>query len=312
MPNSPRTLILLATCNGERYLREQLDSFLAQTDDAWDLLVSDDGSTDHTLEILDHFKETVRENHEVTIVDGPQSGCAQNFLSLIKKVPAETEIISFSDQDDVWLPYKIEISRMALEKNLDADLPMMYCAGSFICNADLTKCQPSPNFPKPPSFNNALVQSIAGGNTMMFNQPAIRLLQDAAQDVETIVFHDWWAYQIMMGCGGHVKRDGTSLLYYRQHASNVVGSNQTFRSKLARISFILANKLYNWNNINIQNLRASHSKLTPEAQVAVSYYSAARSGCAINRIRNMYHSGATRQRNSETIALYLMCLAQKM
>lgn len=82
-----RTLILLATYNGGKYLRAQLDSFLAQTNDQWDLLVSDDGSSDDTLEILTGFKAQVSGRHEVTLLPGPQKGCAQNFLSLIRHVP---------------------------------------------------------------------------------------------------------------------------------------------------------------------------------------------------------------------------------
>ena len=100
-------LILLASFNGGKFLEQQLDSFSAQTHEHWNLLVSDDGSSDNTLDILARFQAKLEGRHNVSVVDGPRSGCANNFLSLLKRIPNDSSLVAMSDQDDVWLPEKL-------------------------------------------------------------------------------------------------------------------------------------------------------------------------------------------------------------
>ncbi len=307
-----RTLILLATYNGGKYLPAQLDSFLAQTNDQWDLLVSDDGSTDDTLDILTSFKAQVSGRHEVTLLSGPQKGCAQNFLSLIRHIPDGTEFIMFSDQDDVWLPGKIARAQEVLAREQVQSQPVLYAAGSLVSNEALTQSVKSPALQRAPSFGNALVQSIGGGNTMMLNGPATALLRAAAEDVDTIVLHDWWAYQLISGCGGKVIRDQSHLLYYRQHGGNVIGANNSIRGKLYRLIFVAGRQFAKWNETNIKALSASAHRLTPEAREALCQYDQARKGGLWHRLRALWRSGAARQTWKGTFALYLACIARKL
>ena len=102
MAKQPHVAILMCTLNGERFLKEQLDSFTTQTHQDWTLWVSDDGSTDQTLEIL---RATQAEwgADRLKIVEGPRKGFARNFLSLACRAEIEAEYFAFSDQDDVWL-----------------------------------------------------------------------------------------------------------------------------------------------------------------------------------------------------------------
>ncbi|NRP42777.1 glycosyltransferase family 2 protein [Aliiroseovarius sp. xm-m-339-2] len=307
-----RTLILLATYNGGKYLRAQLDSFLAQTNDQWDLLVSDDGSSDDTLEILTGFKAQVSGRHEVTLLSGPQKGCAQNFLSLIRHVPEGTGFIMFSDQDDVWLPEKIARAQAALAGEGAPDQPVLYAAGSLVSNETLTQSVKSPALRRVPSFGNALVQSIGGGNTMMLNGAATALLRAAAEDVDTVVVHDWWAYQMISGCGGKVIREQSHLLYYRQHGGNVIGANSSIRGKLYRLAFVAGRQFAQWNDTNIKALTASSHRLTPEAREALFQYCEARKGGVLHRLRALWKSGAARQTWKGSAALYLACIARKL
>ncbi|NRP23394.1 UDP-Glc:alpha-D-GlcNAc-diphosphoundecaprenol beta-1,3-glucosyltransferase WfgD [Aliiroseovarius sp. xm-m-379] len=307
-----RTLILLATYNGGKYLRAQLDSFLAQTNDQWDLLVSDDGSSDDTLEILTGFKAQVSGRHEVTLLPGPQKGCAQNFLSLIRHVPEGTGFLMFSDQDDVWLPEKIARAQAALAREGSTHQPVLYAAGSLVSNESLTQSVKSPALRRAPSFGNALVQSIGGGNTMMLNGAATALLRAAAEDVDTIVVHDWWAYQMISGCGGKVIREQSHLLYYRQHGGNVIGANSSIRGKLYRLAFVAGRQFAQWNDTNIKALTASSHRLTPEAREALFQYGEARKGGVLHRLRALWKSGAARQTWKGTVALYLACIARKL
>ena len=116
-PLSPQTrvTILLTTWNGAAHLQQQLDSYLAQNHDAWDLWVSDDGSTDGTLEILNAFQAAERHRREVRIVAGPQRGHAANFLSLLCHPDLPAGPVALSDQDDVWLPGKLRLALSALK-----------------------------------------------------------------------------------------------------------------------------------------------------------------------------------------------------
>lgn len=303
-----RLLILLATHNGEKFIQEQLESFMAQTDRNWDLLVSDDLSTDGTMDILRKFKAQTENDHKVTIVQGPAQNSAANFLSLIKQVPKGTELVLFSDQDDVWLPDKLARARRAIEFEAQQDLPILYSAASFICDRNLKSCKAPTPFRKPPSFKNALVQSIGGGNTMALNGVAIRLLQAASKEAGEVPVHDWWMYQLITGSGGIVIRDASPVLYYRQHDDNAIGANTSLRGKLRRMLFIYDHGFVTWNDQNILALNASRHRLTPQARRALSYYAASRHGHALKRVVALYRSGVLRQRRSGTIALYLACL----
>lgn len=112
----------------------------------------------------------------------------------------------------------------------------------------------SPVFQKPPSFANALVQSLAVGNTMVLNKVA-RDLVVKASDYTPVVSHDWWCYQIITGAGGIVTYDKKPSLQYRQHDKNIVGANGGWKARYSRIFSILQGKFRTWNNINGQALQ---------------------------------------------------------
>ena len=96
----------------------------------------------------------------------------------------------------------------------------------------------SPLFKAPLSFENALVQSIAGGNTMLFNEETRKLLA-TTRESSHIVSHDWWSYILVTGCGGEVCYDPESTLNYRQHSQNLIGSNISIRGRLQRLRRLL-------------------------------------------------------------------------
>ncbi|RPE64654.1 glycosyl transferase family 2 [Pacificibacter maritimus] len=310
--DTAKILILLATYNGDAFLQEQLDSLIAQTDKNWDLLVSDDGSSDTTVEILQRFKQAHSTDHDITILTGPQSGCAQNFLFLIRSIPENTRLISFSDQDDVWFPDKLARARKALNEAKQPSTPLLYAADVLICDHKLAPLHTFQKRTWTPSVGNSFVQSIGAGNTMMLNAPAIRLLQTAANEVDDVVVHDWWAYQVISCCGGTVLRDPNAVLRYRQHDNNVIGSNISRWGQLQRVRFVSDRRFAKWNDINIKALNASRKHFTAEAKRALSYYSAARFGPLPKRLVALFRSGAARQRRRGNFALYLACITKRL
>ena len=101
-------------------------------------------------------------------------------------------------------------------------------------------------FRRRPSFENALVQSLAGGNTMVFNCAAKRLLEKAGS--LDIVAHDWWTYKLTTAAGGFVVYDPEPSVEYRQHGQNLIGSNSSIFAKIQRIRMLLSNRFRDWND----------------------------------------------------------------
>jgi glycosyltransferase involved in cell wall biosynthesis len=304
----------MAVYNGAAHLAAQLDSFAVQTDPDWDLIASDDGSQDCGLALLAEAAACWQEGpapHRVTILQGPRRGLVRNFFHLIASLPEGTDLAALSDQDDVWFPEKLARARAALA-GLPEGQPGLYCARSLICDADLRPWRPSRLFHRPPSFRNALVQSVGGGNTMMLNRAAIDIVRQAVTEAGEAAVHDWWLYQIVTACGGTILRDPAPVLHYRQHGGNAIGANTTARGRLHRMLFIMGRRFAAWNEVNLRALSASRHRFTPEASLVLDHYARARQGRLWGRLRALWASGVYRQNRTGTLALFLACLAGRL
>lgn len=118
--------ILLCTFNGEKFLSEQLDSLQSQTYQNWVVIASDDGSTDNTLKILQQYKAKWPSG-KLSIRNGPQKGFCQNFLSLACNPDIFADYYAFCDQDDVWLPEKLDVALRNIAANQKNKTPYVYC-----------------------------------------------------------------------------------------------------------------------------------------------------------------------------------------
>lgn len=257
----PHVLILLATYNGGKFLSEQLESFCAQTHLNWSLLVSDDGSQDGTKSIIREFSLKNPER-SVSIIEGPSKGFACNFHNLLKHALLHSsEYFAFSDQDDIWLPEKIQRSIESLS-NVPKSIPALYCGSSILIDRQGRRIGRSKVFSRPPSFGNSLLQNIASGNTMLFNTSALQLA--TAFPSATIPFHDWWLYFIVSGAGGRVIYDANPSILYRQHGSNAIGHNSSLASKARRVSALLGGRYPLWTAGDSVFDLISFGGLTPE------------------------------------------------
>jgi len=211
--------VLLSTYNGERYLPELLDSVQAQ--DYTDLSVSarDDGSTDATVALLEE-RLSGRSGDRLAV--GPYLGAAQSFMTLLRDVRPASSFAGFCDQDDVWAPEKISVAVTALQ-GLEKE-PAMYCSAVCLVGEDLSEIKVHRRCVNGPSFDNALVENIATGCTIMLNRPAIDLL--AARSPRDLVMHDAWCYLVVAGCGT-VVYDPEPHVRYRLHSSNAIGVGRT-------------------------------------------------------------------------------------
>lgn len=289
---APKVAILLCTYHGQHYLADQLESFEGQSHSNWEVWASDDGSKDETLDILEAYRAKWPAGR-LSVHEGPADGFAANFLSLACNDAIDADLFGFSDQDDVWEPDKLSRAVHWLEA-MPEHIPALYCSRTTIVDADNKEIGHSPLFKKHPSFANALMQNIGGGNTMVFNRAARDLIR-AVSENKSIVTHDWWSYLVVSGCGGHVFYDAKPTLRYRQHGGNLVGTNATWAARLVRIRMLFDGVFKSWNESNISALRRIEHLLTPENREVFSRFAEAREMGLIPRLIHLKRSGIYRQ-----------------
>lgn len=314
----PRVAVLLATYNGAAALQAQLDSIANQTRQPALLLVSDDRSRDESCEIVRGFAKAHPEI-KVDLQTGPCMGAAQNFLSLLRRVPRDIDFAALSDQDDVWLPDKLKLGLRAIMSAEEAaqgrtgpKASLLYCGRSWECDADLGNRRLSRGARRPASFRHALVQNVAGGNTMMLNRPALDLCRVASLEARKLVVHDWWLYQIITGAGGRVIFDDTPLLLYRQHGGNLIGANRGLEAKKKRLSMLFSGRFRRWNTVNIKALMASAQRLTPENRAVLEMFAHDRNGPLWQRVSMIRRAGLYRQGVQGRLSLYLAAVLRRI
>jgi glycosyltransferase involved in cell wall biosynthesis len=309
----PKVAVLLATYNGAAALQAQLDSIAEQSLPPVLLLVSDDASRDDSCAIVQRFAEA-HPDIQVDLKTGPCMGAAQNFLSLLRRVPVEIDFVALSDQDDVWLPDKLRRGVYALQEAAQTapETSLLYCGRSWECNAELGNRRLSRGIKRPVSFRHALVQNVAGGNTMMLNRTAINLCGAASSEARKLVVHDWWLYQIITGVGGRVIFDMTPLLLYRQHGGNLIGANRGLEAKKKRLLMLFSGRFRRWNTINIKALMASSHRLTPENRALLQIFAQDRNGPLWRRVSMVWRIGLYRQGLQGSLSLYLAALLRRI
>lgn len=307
--HAPRVTILMCTYNGERFLSQQLDSIARQTYRNWDVVVSDDGSTDATLEILRQYSEAWGEG-KLTVRQGPKRGFAANFMSLACDAPAQSGFYAWADQDDIWQDIKLEVALKSL-RHLPMDIPALYCARTELIDDTGAIIGCSPLFARPASFSNALVQSIAGGNTMVFNGAARALFRTAGAHLD-IVSHDWWAYLLITGAGGRVIYDHAPTILYRQHDANLIGSDMGARARLVRLRMMFSGRFKGWNQRNIIALESVRSRLSEESQLTLDMFQKARKSLGLARFIWLSRSRVYRQTRWGNLGLILAAVLNRI
>lgn len=218
--------VLLATYNGEKYLSEQLDSLLGQSFKDIKILARDDASTDGTVAILEDYAKKHPETVTVIKGEGTGSACA-NFLELIRL--ADDDYVMFCDQDDVWLPEKVEktYKKMLETENGDPKTPVLVHSDLKVVDKDLNVMSDSffefqAISPERDKLNNLLIQNNVTGCTVMINRAMLKL---AKMTPSSCVMHDWWLALLasLFGKSAYVTEP---LMLYRQHGNNQVGAKK--------------------------------------------------------------------------------------
>ena len=204
--SEPLIDILMATYNGERFIGEQIESIQRQTYDNWRLLVSDDCSTDGTLDVVRDFaSEDVRIN--IVSEDVRRGGAKENFFSLMSC--SDARYCMFCDQDDVWLPSKIA-DTFEVIRDLEGewpDVPLLVFTDMEVVDGNLGTIhksfgQYSSIDPSRTKFSQVVAQSLGAGCTMMVNAAA-RETSLKIQSTDDVIMHDWWV-TLVAAAFGHI------------------------------------------------------------------------------------------------------------
>jgi glycosyltransferase involved in cell wall biosynthesis len=224
-PARTTVAILLSIYNGERYLQAQLDSIIGQTYRDWVLLWRDDGSSDGGRRIMQRFAETIGHDRCVELADTQRHiGATRSFLALLHAATSYP-LISFCDQDDVWLHEKLARAVVHMLA-VPTEVPALYCARKFVVNANLQLLRESPLVRRPPRFSDALVGNVASGCTVMLNRAAAGWI-DAISPPDGS-YHDWWSHIVVSAAGGRIIADNMPMMLYRQHGGNALGMSRSF------------------------------------------------------------------------------------
>jgi len=308
-PPISQVAILLATYNGQNYLAEQLDSYVRQTHRNWVVWASDDGSTDGTKKIFNNYSNQVG-NDRLIMLRGPQKGFSANFLSLVCDPQITADVYAYSDQDDIWNTGKLERA-VAYLQTVPTKIPAIYCSRTEYVDENDVHIGFSQAYAKSPSFANALVQNIASGNTMVFNQAARSLLQKAGANLN-ISLHDWWTYMVVTGCGGQIYFDQNPSVRYRQHDNNLWGMNTGWGNRFVRIQKLFEGRFKGWNEQHLKGLNTIYDQLTPDNRRILGQFTLARESWALARLSYLKKSGVYRQTLLDNLGLAIAVVTGKI
>lgn len=227
--NQYRVAIILATYNPEKYLVDQVQSILSQKNVTLHIYIFDDGSTKGT-EIIQNLEENYS---DITVIYNPPSGSpGRNFLRAIKQFDfSGYDFVAFSDQDDIWLPSKIESAiSLLLEKQSNGYSSNLTLYDGSQTIGYLDKSQPQVAF-------DYVFQGASAGCTYVIDIKLVSILKRALRDCDvtkfsTSVSHDWTIYYVCRRSNLNWIFDNNSYIYYRQHDNNCYGAKRGLGSQI--------------------------------------------------------------------------------
>jgi hypothetical protein len=232
MQSSGHVAILLATYNGERYLDELMRSLLSQTYQDFVVIVRDDHSSDRTPAILDHWSAAQPNKISVVSDDRGNLRSLGNFARLMELCDAP--YFAFCDQDDVWLPNKIELAITKirqLENQFGKTTPILVHSDLKVVDGDLREIAPSffsyshINLGNAERLDHMIINNVVQGCASMGNRALLKLGRPIPDGV---LYHDWWVALVATSCGV-LRTIAEPTILWRQHGRNQVGAGHRQR-----------------------------------------------------------------------------------
>lgn len=235
---APSIDILLATYNGAHHLQPQIESLLGQEDVSFRILVRDDGSMDETPAIIERYRRAWPDRILVLASSG-NIGAVRNFATLLAH--SDAPYVALCDQDDVWTPHKLRILSGALrelEVRYGSGTPLLVQSDLYVVDEDLRVRHPS--FwrysgcnPRHTNLARLLIRNPVAGCASLCNRALVRMSLPVPPEA---LVHDYWL-ALVAAAGGHIGTVDEPLVYYRQHAGNIIGARPYhWRAVLRRLT----------------------------------------------------------------------------
>ena len=260
-----KVAVIMSTYNGEKFIKEQLDSILNQTYKNLEVVVRDDGSKDKTVEIV---KEYMKKYPNIVLHEGENLGFIKSFFELLTL--AEADYYAYADQDDVWMENKIELAVNSLN-GLDDTKPNMAFGNSDYYDEEMKFMGAGPKNKKV-SFLKALFSCCGQGMTMTVNRKTRDMIIENTP--KSCFFHDWWTYLLCIGLGNVAYNDVTTVKY-RRRKENATSEGQGYiRLLMWRIKHLLVNDGMKDIKQQMINFREYYyHQLTPENKRIINLFS---------------------------------------
>ena len=235
--------VLMSTYNGEKHLREQIESILSQTGVETHITVRDDGSVDGTKKILDEYVKKYPDR--ISIEYAENVGCNTSFMKLVNTADKTFEYYAFSDQDDVWKSEKLIRAVEALQKDRQTHL---YASSLFICDENLNIKSKKNMQQYELSLKSKFVRHSLAGCTMVFDR---FLLQQVGRVSEYFLQTKCPSYDFITCVTallyGSVYIDGEAFIYHRRTATSLTARGWGIRNRIKtewKVVFDIANQRY--------------------------------------------------------------------
>lgn len=305
--------ILLASFNGQKYIGDQIESLILQTYTNWKLFIRDDGSADQTVNII---KEYTQKDKRITVINDERKslGSCQNFSALLEITRSPYEYIMFCDQDDYWLPFKVEETldkMLSLEKQCGKDVPLLVHSNFKYVDTELKEILSRSGFQATKTddldFAQLLAQNPVYGCTMMINKKLSALVGKIPPEAEN---HDYWVALIASALGKISYLDKQTILY-RQHSHNISTNfdSNSLQKRFKRI--FLQRKNFTDVHLKMQMVLALrknyYNMLSNKQKLILDQYinfGTGKKGLLFKNIQN----GVKRQTFAQTVLFYMSML----
>ena len=226
-----RVAVIMSTFNGERYVKEQIESILSQCNVEVELYVRDDGSSDNTLNILKEYESTYDNIH---LDIGSNIGFRQSFISeLIKH--SGFDYYAFSDQDDYWEKDKLSHACFMINSQNKKDIPIVYYSNLKIADENLRVFKTTQLEHRKQSLESVIMRRSIAGCTIVMNKAMWQKISDQRiTDQMLRRGHDSFIISLCYSIGGLVICDENAFIRYRQHKDNTSGGIDGFSQRLRK------------------------------------------------------------------------------
>lgn len=223
MKSKGKVAVLMSAYNGEKYIGQQLDSVLGQTYEDIGIYVRDDGSTDHTVEVLKQYEK----EGKLSLIRGKNKGFVKSYFSLLTQ-SGSAQYYAWCDQDDVWRERKLEraVACIREEEQKYPDLPILYFSDYDFYDENLRYIGKGLDYKKGPSFANAVMDCIPLGITCVFNRKARDMIMQNTPRYSC--GQDWWVYLLCEGLGRVIYDRGFSSVKYRRLKTSLSPAGRGF------------------------------------------------------------------------------------